>query len=1182
MPQDPKELVVNPPAAAHQSCSGLHPPIYFDLASVLEAQSTHSSMSGRKRGAVAMSASAAAVVAPYFASILPSPPVKPATRQDPQGFTRTGSIVRVKMINFMIYTCEEMYPGPGLNLLLGPNGSGKSTCVSAIGIALAGETKSVGRFDRLGEYVKRGCDEAMVEVELFGPPGGKNMIVRRSFSAGGSDKSKFVMDGKPSSKKIVQDAMLKLNIQVNNLCVYLAQFRVGLFAEMNPEEMLEETQKAADLTLYNRHISMKTQSTDLQKKRDTIVQSQKVFDALALEVKEMEGVRRAQEEREMAMEKIANLRHLKSWAQHSQLVKKVHEAEAKKDERKKKMDDEHLREAPIRKELLEHKSAESAARKRKEEWIAKHETSRRHHALQLKAIDACEGQLDTVQHRLKDLDESVASRELALSKERETFSLLQRNFKVTREEALIRSERDANNAARMNLRKVVLLHNSTTNALAVATQDALGRVSRAESRLHVIKSRPVVGPLQKLLRADRSRGNKATIDSDQQLIRGLKEKGKLKSEVHGPLMSTLKVDDPQAAIYVESVVGKWASAWVVDNQHDLKALHDAGVKGNLIRSDPNAPVRPRPFNLAPLRQHGLHWLDELIDCAPVVRTALRDVLSMGSLVCTSQILSGEVCNQIISRKKGDNRLQNLFTPTQNYSSKSSQWTDDVAVSVENIDRKAARFLGGSAVDSSLIEELRFAEEELAAAVAEHRAAEAAQQACHREWNSNAKDRDAATKQLNEESATLEAEFNRRRTLATSMDHSQDKIAKLERHKDNPREKDAMVKEIAALEKQLIQLKDKLQSAEWSSEDAAALNAARSEASEAYAALQQKQLEVDSISVRHQQLRSAFEEAEKQVFLAKKAAADQKEIAKRGCAKEILDALMWIQELKEAHGEITVEIIDAKTHELTNALKRGIDNASIADRYNAKKLELDEREAELEAAKLNIQHAQEKISELTDKWKAGIEKMVKTIDKHFAAYFRTIGATGGVELQTEVKQGEPKFGIVIKVSFRKGEPMRPLSGASQSGGEKSVSTMLYLLCLQEVTNTPFRMADEINQGMDATNERHIFNQIVKSCEDKRNDEQGNVLEPPQYFVVTPKLLPNLRYTNRVTVFNVYNGPFMLDQTEFDLDQFLRMARSEGLEEAKKIKKRRIEEERRHDMRLTGSQMAGSQISASQME
>jgi hypothetical protein len=78
------------------------------------------------------------------------------------------------------------------------------------------------------------------------------------------------------------------------------------------------------------------------------------------------------------------------------------------------------------------------------------------------------------------------------------------------------------------------------------------------------------------------------------------------------------------------------------------------------------------------------------------------------------------------------------------------------------------------------------------------------------------------------------------------------------------------------------------------------------------------------------------------------------------------------------------------------------------------------------------------------------------------------------------------------------------------------------------------------------------------------------------VVTPKLLPNLQYSDRVSVFNVYNGPYVLPQHEFDVGQFMRVALSGGLEEAKRIKKRRIEQERKQSMHGTQSQATGSQM------
>lgn len=77
----------------------------------------------------------------------------------------------------------------------------------------------------------------------------------------------------------------------------------------------------------------------------------------------------------------------------------------------------------------------------------------------------------------------------------------------------------------------------------------------------------------------------------------------------------------------------------------------------------------------------------------------------------------------------------------------------------------------------------------------------------------------------------------------------------------------------------------------------------------------------------------------------------------------------------------------------------------------------------------------------------------------------------------------------------------------------MATMLYLLSLQEQTFCPFRLVDEINQGMDPYNERMIFTQIVKAV----NRENAQ-----QYFFVTPKLLSDLPFGENMTVLCVLNG------------------------------------------------------------
>ena len=68
---------------------------------------------------------------PYGASLDKRLPLKNNTTNH-----QPGSIVRVKLANFVTYTAVEFYPGPSLNMVIGPNGTGKSTLVCAICLGL--------------------------------------------------------------------------------------------------------------------------------------------------------------------------------------------------------------------------------------------------------------------------------------------------------------------------------------------------------------------------------------------------------------------------------------------------------------------------------------------------------------------------------------------------------------------------------------------------------------------------------------------------------------------------------------------------------------------------------------------------------------------------------------------------------------------------------------------------------------------------------------------------------------------------------------------------------------------------------------------------------------------------------------------------------------------------------------
>lgn len=101
---------------------------------------------------------------------------------------KCGSILRIRLTNFVTYDSCELFPGPKLNMIIGPNGTGKSSIVCAIGLGLGGAPsvgsacnkfvnkfaktlQLLGRAKEVSFFVKHGCEKATIEIELKGKSG---------------------------------------------------------------------------------------------------------------------------------------------------------------------------------------------------------------------------------------------------------------------------------------------------------------------------------------------------------------------------------------------------------------------------------------------------------------------------------------------------------------------------------------------------------------------------------------------------------------------------------------------------------------------------------------------------------------------------------------------------------------------------------------------------------------------------------------------------------------------------------------------------------------------------------------------------------------------------------------------------------------------------------------------------
>lgn len=120
-----------------------------------------------------------------------------------------------------------------------------------------------------------------------------------------------------------------------------------------------------------------------------------------------------------------------------------------------------------------------------------------------------------------------------------------------------------------------------------------------------------------------------------------------------------------------------------------------------------------------------------------------------------------------------------------------------------------------------------------------------------------------------------------------------------------------------------------------------------------------------------------------------------------------------------------------------------------------------------------------------------------------------------------------------------EPLTILDSHRQSGGERAVSTIFYLMSLQTLTRSPFRVVDEINQGMDPRNERLVHKRMVGiACGsdeasalvsgEGEGEGEGADGGGSQYFLITPKLLHGLEYARGMQVMCIAAGEYMPEE------------------------------------------------------
>lgn len=211
-------------------------------------------------------------------------------------------------------------------------------------------------------------------------------------------------------------------------------------------------------------------------------------------------------------------------------------------------------------------------------------------------------------------------------------------------------------------------------------------------------------------------------------------------------------------------------------------------------------------------------------------------------------------------------------------------------------------------------------------------------------------------------------------------------------------------------------------------------------------------------------------------------------------------------------DTTVEELELQIADYRNRLSLLAEtDGNVLGNYEARAREIQDLEVSIAGKDATLANLLDDIEARRSGFENELEQMRQSIDQSFGEAFKSIQCLG------EVRIGKPpdfaNWTLEIWVQFRDTDSLQMLTGERQSGGERSVSTIFFLMALQSLSIAPFRVVDEINQGMDPRNERRVHARMVDiACRTQTS----------QYFLITPKLLTDLEYHPNMKVHCVTSG------------------------------------------------------------
>ncbi|NWJ11448.1 SMC5 protein, partial [Crypturellus undulatus] len=898
------------------------------------------------------------------------------------------------------YDSCEVHPGPNLNMIVGANGTGKSSIVCAICLGLAGKPSFIGRADKVGLFVKRGCLKGLVEIELFQPH--NNLIITREIQVVNNTSTWFI-NRKPSTLKAVEEQITALNIQVGNLCQFLPQDKVGEFAKLSKIELLEATEKSiGPPEMYQFHCELKNFR---EKERELevnmpIIETQEVtvgkFNLCKEKSNSLEKMRQRIErykqdveryhERKRHLDLIEMLERKRPWVEYENVRQQHEEVKQSRDQAKEELKNLKEMQAPVAKKIQEI-----------EENYKSLDTKIRDKAVEIKdTSQKCKQKQDALEKKDKQIEE--INQALRMKKDEE----MDRQKKIYNTRKMIEEwENELKDMVSENLQPQIDAVNRELKHLQEERANIDSDVSdlRTEKRNQEMEKKRIAGCIVELnnimnMKEETLKGKFRDTHSALMWLR--KNLDKFKKKVCEPMMLEINMKDNRHAKYVENhISSNDMRAFVFESQEDMEKFllemrDHRKLKVNAVcaPAESSAEAKP-PRPIEELHRYGFFsYLRELFDAPHPVMSYLCFQYRVHEVP-----VGTEKTKNMIERVIQETKFKQIYTAEEKYVVKVSAYTNQTLSS--NTSLKAAQFLTIS-VDTDERRQLESQQQEINNVLESLDVQLTAlfERQKHLERRDN---------ELRQQKKELLERGNKRRQLESKIAVKHDSLREMEQDainlEDESQKANMQIKEINGQKARLVtELMHLIK-------DCVSLNVVKADLvlQSASVAAEKNRLELEykaaNVQLRASEQRFRDLDDRKRVLmencreLLKKARQVCKLTPEQHLPKEFQTAFQALPN--------SLEEIDAFLNEEKSRAScfTGL-NASVVEEYCKRTQEMQQLMEELEEKKNILENYKQNISQVKEKWLSPLKNLVEQINEKFSNFFSSMQCAGEVDLHVE--------------------------------------------------------------------------------------------------------------------------------------------------------------------------------------